>query len=114
MNKKALFRLRLYRDDAIAIGPGKVRLLEAIEAHRSISAAARALEMSYRRAWNLVDEMNQALIHPAVASSPGGNGGGGAQLTATGREIVARYRAVEATAQRAATKDLQALQALLK
>lgn len=114
MKKTAHFRLRLYRDEVIAIGPGKVQLLEAIQAQGSISAAARALDMSYRRAWNLVDEMNQALVQPVVASSSGGHGGGGAQLTATGHAVITHYRAVEAMAQNAAAQELQALQDLLK
>ena len=62
------FRLRIRQDDSIAIGPGKVALLEAIQLHGSISAAARSLGMSYRRAWVLIDELNQALASPATAS----------------------------------------------
>jgi molybdate transport system regulatory protein len=114
MTTRALFRLRIYLDDTIAIGPGKVQLLQAIQAHGSISAAARALDMSYRRAWNLVDEMNQSLTEPAVTSAPGGSGGGGAHLTAPGEAIVAGYRNIEALAQQATMAEVEALQALLK
>ena len=114
MTAQALFRLRIYLDDTIAIGPGKVQLLQAIQEHRSISAAARALDMSYRRAWNLVDEMNQSLQSPAVTSATGGSGGGGASLTATGEAIVAGYRNIEAIANQAAMTEIEALKALLK
>jgi len=80
---KAQFRLRIYRDASVAIGPGKVDLLEAIAATGSISAAARQLGMSYRRAWVLVDEMNRALVSPAVTTVAGGVQGGGTALSPT-------------------------------
>ncbi len=80
---------------ALAIGPGKVALLEAIAQCGSISAAARQLGMSYRRAWLLVDETNRCLRQPAVITAAGGTRGGGAALTATGAEFVRRYRALE-------------------
>ncbi len=82
-------------DDEIAIGPGKVALLEAIRDTGSITAAAKALGMSYRRAWLLVDETNRCLVSPAVAAAPGGQHGGGAALTPTGALLVERYRALE-------------------
>ena len=65
------FRLRIRQGDLVVIGPGKVALLEAIAATGSISAAARALGMSYRRAWTLVDEMNRGLTQPVAASQVG-------------------------------------------
>lgn len=77
------------------IGPGKVALLEAIRDTGSITSAAKALGMSYRRAWLLVDETNRCLVRPAVATASGGEHGGGTELTATGMELVARYRALE-------------------
>lgn len=80
------------------IGPGKVALLEAIERTGSISAAGRALRMSYRRAWELVEDLNRHLGTPVVAAAAGGSGGGGARLTAAGTAIVAEYRALEADA----------------
>lgn len=107
------FRLRLYRDKEIAIGPGKVELLEAIADTGSISSAARHLGMSYRRAWLLVDAMNRSLREPAVATAAGGSHGGGAQLTATGLAVIRHYRDVEAAAERAAQAPLAALEALL-
>jgi len=110
---EAQFRLRVRHGDRIAIGPGKVSLLEAIAQTGSISAAARRYGMSYRRAWLLINEMNQTLREPAVVTVTGGALGGGAQLTAVGKEIVRRYRRVEADAYAATATDLVALQALL-
>jgi molybdate transport system regulatory protein len=78
------------------IGPGKVRLLELVAETGSISAAAREMEMSYRRAWLLIDEMNRMFKEPVVAAAPGGAHGGGAQLTDLGQNVIATYRAVEA------------------
>jgi molybdate transport system regulatory protein len=93
------------------LGPGKVRLLEMIDEAGSISAAGRAMGMSYRRAWVLVDETNRCFAAPVVEARPGGKAGGGAALTAFGREVVAHYRAIERHAATAAAHDLQALQA---
>jgi len=93
------------------LGPGKVRLLEMIDEVGSISAAGRALGMSYRRAWVLVDETNRCFSAPVVEARPGGKAGGGAELTAFGREVVAHYRAIERRAASAAAEDLDALQA---
>lgn len=91
------------------IGPGKVALLEAIDREGSISAAGRALGMSYKRAWDLVDALNRQLGTPVVAASPGGYRGGGASLTDAGRNLVADYRAIERAALKAAEPRLAAL-----
>ena len=107
------FRLRIRRGELIVIGPGKVSLLESIAANGSISAAARKLDMSYRRAWSLVDEMNRGLTQPVVDTSSGGSHGGGATLTDTGREVIARYRQVEQIAAQAAEEPLSILTALV-
>jgi molybdate transport system regulatory protein len=107
------FRLRIYQGDSIAIGPGKVALLEAIAETGSISAAARRLGMSYRRAWVLVDETNRALSHPAVNTAAGGAHGGGTALTEVGMEVVTRYRAIENKARLAAAADIAALERLI-
>jgi molybdate transport system regulatory protein len=93
------------------LGPGKVQLLEAIGATGSISAAGRSMKMSYRRAWLLVDDLNRIFRAPLVEAQPGGAKGGGAHLTALGREIVATYRAVEAKALAAADREIAALRA---
>lgn len=91
------------------IGPGKIKLLEAIDREGSISAAGRALGMSYKRAWDLVDALNKLIGTPAVEASPGGYRGGGATLTEAGRSLVADYRAIERAAQRAAEPRLSEL-----
>lgn len=113
MNTKVQFRLRIHHGDQIAIGPGKVQLLEAIAQTGSITAAAKALSMSYRRAWLLVDEMNRTLREPVVQASAGGALGGGTTLTPTGEAVVRHYRAIEVKAQTAAARELAALKRLL-
>jgi molybdate transport system regulatory protein len=79
----------------IAMGPGKADLLDAIVAHGSISAAGRALGMSYRRAWMLVDVMNRCWAEPLVDAAAGGSHGGGARVTATGETVLCQYRALQ-------------------
>jgi len=91
------------------IGPGKVALLEEISRHGSISAAGRALKMSYRRAWELVEDLNRHLGTAVVSTAAGGSGGGGARLTAAGQALVAEYRAIEAATAAAAQPHLDAL-----
>lgn len=113
MKSRIQFRFRVYRDDDVAIGPGKVALLEALAQTGSISAAARQLGMSYKRAWVLIDELNRALQQPAVTTASGGAGGGGSALTPIGEELVKRYRSVESTARVAAAGDISALTRLL-
>ena len=102
-------RLRIVLASGVAIGPGKVDLLEAIDAAGSIAAAGRRLSMSYKRAWTLVEELNAAFAGPVVERSAGGRAGGGAALTALGREVVLRYRRVEAAAARSARKEFARL-----
>lgn len=87
--------LRIDLEPRGRIGPGKITLLEAIEAQGSISGAGRALAMSYRRAWLLVEELNELFKHPVVTTQMGGNRGGGSKLTPFGRDLVARYRCLE-------------------
>lgn len=103
------FRLRMHRGDDIAVGPGKIDLLEKIEATGSITAAARVLGMSYRRAWLLVDTMNRCFRTPLVEAEAGGRRGGGARLTKLGSEVIERYRRIERSAARAAAADIRAL-----
>jgi molybdate transport system regulatory protein len=103
------FRIRVTKGDTIAIGPGKIELLEAIITHGSITAAAKALGMSYRRAWLLVDEMNRAFRAPVVEAIKGGPEGGSTRLTATGEDVMRRYRAIEKRAAVAAKSDIAAL-----
>ena len=94
----ATLRIRIAVGDNIAIGKGKADLLEAIERTGSISAAARDLDMSYRKAWLLVDEMNQCFRTPVVLAAKGGVQGGGATVTALGKEALARFREIQAKA----------------
>jgi molybdate transport system regulatory protein len=108
------FRIRLCKGDDIALGPGKVDLLEAIGATGSITAAAKSLGMSYRRAWLLADTMNRCFEKPVVEAEAGGRRGGGTHLTALGHELVRRYRSLEAKAQKATAGDLAALAKLLR
>lgn len=109
MKVRTEFRLRIHRGDDIAVGPGKVDLLEAIGASGSISGAARSLGMSYRRAWLLVDTMNRCFRSPLVEAEAGGKRGGGARLTRLGAEVIRRYRRIERDAARAGAADIRAL-----
>ena len=88
-------RLRIAMGEGLILGPGKVDLLEAIERKGSISAGAREMGMSYRRAWLLVDALNHMFKTPLVIAAPGGARGGGAQITEFGRAIAAAYRRIE-------------------
>jgi len=97
-----------------AIGPGKIRLLEAIDRGGSISEAGRALGMSYRRAWLLIDDVNRCFREPVVTTQPGGRSGGGATLTPFGRKLVASYRAIENDATLAAEARLRDLETSLR
>jgi len=93
------------------IGPGKIALLEQISSCGSISAAGRAMDMSYKRAWDLVDEINRVCGRDTVDRQTGGKNGGGAVLTPFGEELVARYRRIERDAATAVRKELANLQA---
>jgi len=106
-------RLRILLGEATAIGPGKADLLEAVARTGSISGAARAMNMSYRRAWLLVDTMNRSFRAPLIETAAGGAGGGGAQVTAFGHEVLQRYREMETRANAAVTDELAAFRTLL-
>lgn len=101
--------LRIDLDPGGRIGPGKIELLEHIAAFGSISAGARRMNMSYKHAWGLVEEMNALFGRPVIAARKGGSGGGGAELTPVGLAIVTRYRAIERAAADAAETHLAAL-----
>lgn len=101
--------LRIDFDEARALGPGKIKLLELIDALGSISAAGRRMGMSYRRAWLLVDELNRCFREPIVASRAGGAHGGGAALTPSGVAVVRHYRAAETAAVAAGAAHIAAL-----
>lgn len=106
----AALSIRIDFDSKIKLGPGKVRLLELINEHGSISAAGRAMEMSYRRAWTLIEDLNTGFGEDVVASQVGGKHGGGARLTPFGAELVAQYRAIEAAAAHVANPYLQSIE----
>ena len=106
--KQAALWLRLDFADG-RVGPGKIALLEAIQREGSISAAARALGMSYRRAWELVAELNKIFTAPVVERVTGGSGGGGARLTELGEALLVGFRDIEAAASRAAAAHLRRL-----
>ena len=101
--------LRIDLDAGSRIGPGKIQLLENIDKFGSISAAGRAMDMSYKRAWDLVDEINRVCRQAAVERQTGGRNGGGAALTPFGASLVARYRKIERDAASAVRKELAAL-----
>lgn len=106
-------RLRILLGSSIAMGPGKADLLDAIGEAGSISGAARRMRMSYRRAWLLVETMNHSFSAPLVQAARGGRRGGGARLTDAGHEALRRYRAMEAKAQKALTRDIAGFRELL-
>lgn len=95
MSLRSHVRLRLLLDEDIAFGPGKAGLLEAIQRAGSISAAAKTLDMSYRRAWMLVETMNSCFESPLVKSAKGGSGGGGAEVTPEGLALLQAFRRME-------------------
>jgi molybdate transport system regulatory protein len=96
------------------IGPGKIALLEAIRAKGSITAAAQHLGMAYRTAWLLVEQINEALREPAVITATGGQGGGGATVTAIGDRVIALYRAIEELTGTSAREEFQAISRLVR
>lgn len=107
-------KLRLEYDSPLILGPGKAELLSRIARLGSISAAAREMGMSYKRAWTLVEEMNTAFAEPVIDSARGGAGGGGATVTSTGEEVLMHYRALETLLREAGAENLHALNALLR
>lgn len=98
--------IRIDFDIGVRLGPGKAQLLELIEEHGSIRAAGASIGMSYRRAWLLSDEINRMFREPSVFTRHGGKSGGGAGLTEFGRELLSRYRRMEAAMLKAADADL--------
>jgi molybdate transport system regulatory protein len=106
--------LRIVLRGGATLGPGRAELLEGIRTHGSIAAAGRAMGMSYRRAWLLVEETSSEFGAPMVAARPGGIAGGGAALTELGEAALALYRRAEAHAAAAVTDELAALEALVR
>ncbi|HTH95139.1 MAG TPA: LysR family transcriptional regulator [Rhodocyclaceae bacterium] len=104
-----LVRPRIYIEGMTTIGPGKVDLLRKIGEMRSISAAARSLGIPYKKAWILVDSLNQSLSRPVVETATGGKGGGGAQLTHLGATLIECYDSLEITLNMKSVTELKAL-----
>lgn len=113
-NIKARPRIRVQLGAAFAIGPGKADLLQAIAETGSISAAARQMDMSYRRAWLLIDTMNRCFREPVVDTATGGKGGGGAQITPFGKTVLNSYRAMEARAMLSISRQMPNFSRLLR
>jgi molybdate transport system regulatory protein len=104
-------RIRIDLDPEGRIGHGKIRLLEAIHTCGSISAAGRTMNMSYRHAWGLIDEITRTFKRDVIVRRVGGEKGGGAELTPFGLTLVARYRKIERSVKSATRKQLLAIQA---
>lgn len=107
-------RLRVVSGDDIAMGPGKVDLLALVAKTGSIREAAERMHMSYMRAWTLIKTMNACFKEPLVEAVRGGKAGGGARLTATGRQALKLYQRMEAACLRATKPDWQELKSSLK
>jgi len=107
-------RLRVVFAPDIVLGPGKADLLEGIRETGSISAAGRRMNMSYKRAWDLVDALNHYFTEPVIHTSKGGSGGGGASLTAWGEQVLAAYRQIEARSAEAVAGELELLRQHLR
>ena len=107
-------RIRVTFGAGRMMGPGKAELLERIAETGSIAAAGRAMGMSYKRAWQLVETLNEMFRAPLVARNRGGARGGGAELTGTGREVLGHYRALEAEARAAGAERAARMRDLLK
>lgn len=109
-----LLRVRISHQGQIALGPGKIELLQAIAEQGSISAAAKQMKMSYRRAWELVDVMNRCFDAPVVLSMTGGQHGGGAQVTDFGQALITAYQQILHKTSQAAALELELIRQHLK
>jgi len=114
MSNLIKIHLRLLHDDDIALGPGKADLLEAIAREGSLSAAAKALNISYRRVWSMVESMNNGFRTPLVSTAHGGTKGGGATVTELGQTVLAQYRSLQSDVQALALSHFTRLEPLMK
>ena len=105
-------RPRIYIGDDVSIGPGKIDLLRAVSGTRSIAVAARSLGIPYKRAWLLIDSLNEGFGRPVVDTATGGKGGGGSSLTSIGERLVVAYDALEKRLNTEAAPELEALRKL--
>ena len=106
---KPVLSIRIKLSETAWLGPGKIRLMELIQELGSISAAGRAMSMSYRRAWMLAEDLNAAFDEPPIVTKTGGSQGGGAVLTQFGRELINCYRRIENAAARDAAVEMSRL-----
>jgi len=111
---QAQVSIRIDLESGGRIGPGKIALLEAIRKTGSITAAAQSMQMSYRRAWLLVDELNKLLSEPVVTTAVGGVMRGGTIVTPVGEKTIALYHSIEAYTRAAARSEFQALRKLIR
>ena len=111
--KRHALSIRIDLGPSVRLGPGKIALLEAIDQAGSISGAGRLLKMSYKKAWDLTEDLNRAFADPLLATIAGGAHGGGTQLTPSGRALVVHYREIERVAQEAARSHLRALEKMV-
>jgi len=109
-----VIRPRVRLGDSVFIGPGKIELLRAVAEQGSISGAARALGMGYKRAWSLLDELQRALAVPIIETATGGSKGGGASVTPAGRALLEHYDELERACREAAAPALKKLGGLLR
>ncbi len=109
-----MVRPRVYLGGRVSIGPGQIDLLQKIAETRSISAAGRALGIPYKRAWTLINALNEGFHRPVVETATGGKGGGGTVVTPLGEQILLRYAALEARINLTSASELAALGDLLK
>lgn len=110
----AVLRLRLLFGNGAMLGPGKADLLELIRETGSIAAAGRRMKMSYKRAWMLVETMNESFREPLVDSARGGARGGGARLTTAGETVLAHYRRLERRAAEAGAEEIAAIRGMAR
>lgn len=113
MSDSVSIKIRFHNQDAVALGPGKADLLDAIVQHGSISAAGRSMGMSYKRAWDLVNTMNLSFCKPVVVTAKGGSHGGGAEVTEFGQSILTAYRDLEKKAYLSIADDIEKMTQLL-
>ena len=109
-----LLRPKIYFGSDLSIGPGKIDLLIQVRERRSISAAAKALGMPYKKAWLLIDSLNASIGKPVVVTSTGGRGGGGAEVTPLGEKLIGRYVALERRINDTVGDEMKALRRLLR
>ncbi len=111
---KLKLQLRVLLKEDIAFGPGKAELLEGIRRSGSISQAAKSMNMSYRRAWQLVETMNHSFLYPLVETQKGGTHGGGATVTDFGEKILNQFRRMEENARQIVEHDFEEISNFLK